>query len=59
MAYLLERILSSALVAQKAGLSLVHRCLDAGNPEPTAIRLGYLDRDLSQVELTQTTDFRL
>lgn len=55
VAYLLEHNMASARVAEKVGLSLVHRCLDAGNPDPNAIRLVYADRPLSNEELSELT----
>ncbi|MEA4943537.1 MAG: GNAT family N-acetyltransferase [Propionicimonas sp.] len=51
IAYLLEHNLASARVAEKVGLALRHRGPDAGNPDPTAIRLVYADRPLSDREL--------
>lgn len=50
VAYLLEHNLASARVAEKVGLSLVHRGIDAGNPDPNAIRLAYADRQLTTEE---------
>ncbi|MBY4274064.1 hypothetical protein HQO27_12900 [Rhodococcus fascians] len=47
MAYLLEHNLSSARVAERAGLKLVSRGPDIGNPDSEAIRLGYADRPLT------------
>lgn len=52
VAYLLEHNVASARVAEKVGLSLVHRGPDAGNPDPEAVRLVYADRALSADELT-------
>lgn len=51
VAYLLEHNLASKRVAEKVGLSLRHRAPDAGNPDPTAIRLIYADRPLDDAEL--------
>lgn len=51
VAYLLEHNAASARVAQKMGLTLVHRGPDAGNPDPKAIRLVYADRPLTSDEL--------
>lgn len=51
VAYLLEHNAASARVAQKLGLTLVHRGPDAGNPDKDAIRLVYADRQLSSEEL--------
>ncbi|CAH0277386.1 hypothetical protein SRABI91_03825 [Rhodococcoides fascians] len=47
VAYLLEHNLSSARVAERAGLKLVSRGPDIGNPDPEAIRLVYADRPLT------------
>ncbi len=54
VAYLLEHNTASARVAEKAGLALVHRGPDAGNPNPNAIRLVYADRELNAEELAAT-----
>ncbi len=51
VAYLLEHNVASARVAEKVGLTLVHRGSDAGNPDPNAIRLVYADRALTLEEL--------
>ncbi|MHA7268207.1 GNAT family N-acetyltransferase [Arthrobacter sp. HLT1-20] len=51
VAYLLEHNAASARVAQKVGLSLVHRGPDAGNPDKDAIRLVYADGQLSSEQL--------
>lgn len=51
VAYLLEHNVASARVAEKVGLSLVHRGPDVGNPDPNAVRLVYADRQLSAEEL--------
>ena len=51
VAYLLEHNLASAAVAVKLGLSLAHRAPDTGNPDPSAIRLVYADRPLTDVQL--------
>lgn len=51
VAYLLEHNTASARVAEKAGLVLRHRGLDAGNPDPAAVRLVYADRELTDAEL--------
>lgn len=53
VAYLLEHNKASARVAEKIGLALMHRGLDAGNPDPEAIRLVYANRPLSAVELLE------
>lgn len=54
VAYLLEHNLPSARVAQKVGLSLQHRGPDAGNPDPSAVRLVYADRPLTETQLHTT-----
>ena len=54
IAYLLENNPASAAVARKVGLSLRHRGPDAGNPDPSAVRLIYADRALSEEELAAT-----
>ena len=54
VAYLLEHNVASARVAEKLGLTLVHRGPDAGNPDPHAIRLVYTDRPLTPEELAAT-----
>lgn len=43
VAYLLEHNVASRRTAERAGLSLVSRGPDYGNPDPTAIRLIYAD----------------
>lgn len=55
VAYLLEHNVASARVAEKVGLTLVHRGIDAGNPDPNAIRLVYADRELTVEELVVIT----
>ncbi|MGO3313498.1 MAG: GNAT family N-acetyltransferase [Brachybacterium tyrofermentans] len=52
--YLLEHNAASAVVAEKVGLILRHRGPDAGNPDPSAVRLVYSDRELSDQELAAT-----
>jgi RimJ/RimL family protein N-acetyltransferase len=52
-AFLLEHNLASKAVAEKAGLQLVWRGPDTGNPDPAAIRLVYADRDLMPDVLTK------
>jgi hypothetical protein len=47
IAYLLEHNAESRGRAEKAGLSLVWRGPDAGNPDPDAVRLVYADRPLT------------
>lgn len=51
IAYLVEHNRASARVAEKLGLELVHRAPDAGNPDPSVIRLVYADRPLTQAQL--------
>jgi RimJ/RimL family protein N-acetyltransferase len=55
VAYLLEHNLASARVAEKVGLSMIHRGIDVGNPDPNAIRLVYADRQLSADEMSEIT----
>lgn len=45
-AYLLEGNTRSRRTTERAGLHLIWRGPDAGNPDPSAIRLLYADRDL-------------
>lgn len=45
MAYLLEVNVASRRTAEKAGMSLVWSGPDAGNDDPDAVRLVYLDRE--------------
>ncbi len=47
IAYLLEHNHASAAVAKKVGLTLVDRGPDAGNPVPSAVRLIFADRPLT------------
>ena len=54
VAYLLENNPASAAVARKVGLALRHRGPDAGNPDPSAVRLVFADRALSEAELAAT-----
>lgn len=54
VAYLLEHNAASAVVAEKVGLALRHRGPDAGNPDLSAVRLVYSDRELSDQELAAT-----
>lgn len=51
VAYLLEHNTASARVAEKVGLSLVHRAPDAGNPDPSSVRLVFADRPLAPGQL--------
>ena len=48
IAYLLEHNLRSRARAERAGLSLVWRGPDVGNPDPGAVRLVYADRPLDE-----------
>lgn len=54
VAYLLEHNLASKRVAEKIGLRFQFRGPDAGNPDHTAIRLVYADRDLAPEQLAAT-----
>jgi RimJ/RimL family protein N-acetyltransferase len=49
IACLLEHNVESRRRAERAGLSLVWRGPDAGNPDPAAVRLVYADRPLTDV----------
>ena len=51
IAFLVEHNRASAAVAEKAGLTLVHRAPDAGNPDAAVMRLVYADRPLSALQL--------
>ena len=51
VAYLLEHNYASAAVAEKLGLTLVHRGPDAGNPDSTAVRLIFADRPLTHDQM--------
>jgi RimJ/RimL family protein N-acetyltransferase len=55
VAYLLEHNVESRGRAERAGLSLVWRGPDAGNPDPAAVRLVYADRPLTGALLGQVT----
>ncbi|PPF90591.1 N-acetyltransferase [Clavibacter michiganensis] len=50
VAYLVAHNRASAAVAERAGLTLVHRGPDPGNPDPGVLRLVYADRELSDAE---------
>lgn len=54
IAYLVEHNTASAHVAEKLGLALVHRGPDAGNPDPSVMRLVYADRPLTPAQLDAT-----
>jgi hypothetical protein len=45
-AFLLEHNVASRATAERAGLRLIWRGPDAGNPDPGAVRLIYADRPL-------------
>jgi RimJ/RimL family protein N-acetyltransferase len=47
VASLLAHDAASEAVARRLGMTLAHRGPDAGNPDPTAVRLVYADRPLS------------
>lgn len=51
VAYLVEHNAASAAVAAKVGLELVHRAPDAGNPDPSVVRLVLADRPLTDAQL--------
>jgi RimJ/RimL family protein N-acetyltransferase len=55
LAYLLEHNVESRVRAERAGLSLVRRGPDAGNPDPAAVRLVYADRTLDDDVLERVT----
>ncbi|MCU1670033.1 MAG: N-acetyltransferase [Blastococcus sp.] len=55
VAYLLEHNAESKGRAERAGLFLVWRGPDAGNPDPAAVRLVYADRPLTDDVLAQVT----
>ena len=55
VAYLLEHNVASRVRAERAGLSLVWRGPDAGNPDQDAVRLVYSDRTLDDDVLAQVT----
>ena len=55
IAYLLEHNAESRGRAERAGLSLVWRGPDAGNPDPAAVRLVYADRPLTDDVLDRVT----
>ncbi|MEZ0494039.1 GNAT family N-acetyltransferase [Kineococcus sp. TBRC 1896] len=54
-AYLLEHNLRSRAAAERAGLDLVWRGPDAGNPDPDAVRLLFADRPLSAIVVRELT----
>lgn len=55
VAYLLEHNHGSKAAAERAGLQLVWRGPDAGNPDPEAVRLVYADRPLATQGLATFT----
>jgi RimJ/RimL family protein N-acetyltransferase len=55
-AYLLEGNTRSQRTTERAGLRLVWRGPDAGNPDPQAVRLLYADQDLSPALVKELTD---
>ncbi|TDB80892.1 GNAT family N-acetyltransferase [Micromonospora sp. KC721] len=55
-AYLLEGNTRSQRTTERAGLRLVWRGPDAGNPDPQAVRLLYADQDLSPALLKALMD---
>jgi RimJ/RimL family protein N-acetyltransferase len=55
VAYLLEHNTESRGRAERAGLSLVRRGPDAGNPDPDAVRLVYADRPLDPELVARVT----
>ena len=55
VACLLEHNVESRVRAERAGLTLVWRGPDAGNPDPAAVRLVYADRHLPDDVLARVT----
>jgi RimJ/RimL family protein N-acetyltransferase len=55
VASLLEHNVESRVRAERAGLTLVWRGPDAGNPDPAAVRLVYADRHLPDDVLARVT----
>ena len=55
VAYLLDHNAGSRKVAERSGLTLVWRGPDAGNSDPTAVRLVFADRPLADDVLAQVT----
>ena len=55
VAYLLEHNLESKGRAERSGLTLLWRGPDAGNPDPSAVRLVYADRPLGADVLGRIT----
>jgi RimJ/RimL family protein N-acetyltransferase len=55
-AYLLEGNVRSQRATERAGLHQVWRGPDAGNPDPTAVRLLYADRDLTPAVVRTLTE---
>lgn len=54
VAYLLEHNVASRKVAERLGMTLQHRGPDEGNPDPSAVRLVYAERDLTVEQLAST-----
>lgn len=58
VAYLLEHNTGSKRTAERAGLELVWRGSDSGNPDPDAVRLVYADRPVRPEVLAELTGRR-
>jgi len=56
LAFLLEHNVGSRRTAEKLGLRLVWRGPDAGNPDPDAVRLVFLDREPDEEFVTEVID---
>ncbi|NYE37448.1 RimJ/RimL family protein N-acetyltransferase [Nocardioides cavernae] len=56
LAYLLEHNVGSRRTAERLGLRLVWRGPDAGNDDPAAVRLVYLDREPDDALVTAMAD---
>jgi RimJ/RimL family protein N-acetyltransferase len=54
-AFLLEHNVASRRTAERAGMQLAWRGPDAGNPDPSAVRLVYADRPLTENQLAAMT----
>jgi hypothetical protein len=55
-AYVLEGNERSRRAVERTGLRLAWRGADAGNPDASAVRLVYSDRQLSQETISALTD---
>lgn len=55
-AYVLESNERSRRAVERTGLRLIWRGADAGNPDPSAVRLLYSDRQLPDETVTALTD---